>query len=309
MPGTPIHRSLTQGDWTRLAFLSVLWGGSFLFYRVLAAELPPLTVVFGRVLLGLLGLVAILRLRGQKVALPRAQWRQFLILGLLNNAIPFTLFAWAETRIGGGTASILNAMTPLFVALVTGLVWRTETLTAAKLAGILCGVAGVAVLVGPQALLGQDVWGQAACLLAALSYGFGAPYGKRIIGVAPPGMALGQMLASTLLVAPLCLAIDRPWTLAPPSPAAWGALLGIALLSTSLAYLMFFDLLARTGAGNLVLVTFLVPVSALLLGAAVLGEAITAPALAGMALIAAGLAAIDGRLPATIRRGWLPAGR
>lgn len=293
---------MSGGDWARLAGLSVLWGASFLFYRVLAGQVPPFSVVAGRVGFAVLGLLLILRLRGQRLAVPRAQWGRFAVLGLLNNAIPFSLFAWAETRIDGGTASIVNATTPLFVALVTGLVWRTEPLTPARLLGIGCGVAGVAVLVGPDALLGQDIWGQAACLLASVSYGFGAPYAKRIAGVAPTSMALGQLTASSLTMLPLALLIDQPWTQPLPGPAAWGALLGIALLSTSVAYIVFFDLLARNGATNLTLVTFLVPISALLLGAVVLDEAVTWNALAGMALIAAGLAAIDGRLLTQLAR-------
>jgi drug/metabolite transporter (DMT)-like permease len=298
-----MRQTMNGGDWLRLGGLSVLWGGSFLFYRMLATELPPLTTVFGRVSLACVALLGLFRLRGIRIDIPRRTWRHFMILGTLNNVVPFTMFAWGETRVEGGTASILNAMTPLFAALVTGLLWRTEALTAAKLAGVGFGIAGVAVLVGPQALLGQDVWGQAACLLAAISYGFGVPYGRRIAGVAPHNMALGQLIASSLMLLLLALLIDRPWTVPNPSPAGWAALLGIAVLSTSVAYLIFFDLLARAGATNLALVTFLVPISALALGAMMLGETLTWNALAGMALIAAGLAAIDGRaLPLVSRR-------
>lgn len=291
-----MRQGMDAGDWARLAGLSVLWGGSFLFYRVLAGDMPPLTVVLGRVALGAVGLLAIMAARGQRFEIPRAQWGRIAVLAVFNNALPFALFAWAEGRVAGGTAAILNAMTPLFAALSTGLLWRSEPLTVARLAGVACGIAGVAVLVGPLALIGQDIAGQAACLLAALCYGTVIPYGRRITGVAPHAIALGQMLIATALMLPLTLAFDRPWSLPAPSLAGWGALLGIAWLSTSVAYLIFFDLLARAGATNLTLVTFLVPVSALLLGAAVLGEPVGWPALGGMALIACGLAAIDGRL-------------
>lgn len=284
------------GDWAVLGVLSVLWGGSFLFYRVLAFTLPPFTVVACRVAIGALALLAIAAIRGANWVPPRETWGRFLVLGLLNNALPFTAFAWAETRISGGTASILNATTPIFTVLVAGLVLRTEALTAARLLGIACGFCGVAVLVGPGALLGQDVLGQLACLGAAVSYAFGVPFARTIRGVAPAGMAMGQLLGSTALMLPLALLADRPWMLPAPSAAAWGSLLGLALLSTAAAYLLFFRLLARIGATNLVLVTFLVPISALLLGAGVLSEPISAGALAGMALIAAGLACIDGRL-------------
>jgi drug/metabolite transporter (DMT)-like permease len=297
-----MRQTMNGGDWARLLVLSVLWGGSFLFYRMLATELPPLTTVFGRVAIGGIGLLAILKARGVVIRVPRDQWGRFFLLATLNNVVPFTLFSWGEARVSSGTAAILNATTPLFAVLVSGLIWRTEALTGAKFAGIACGITGVAVLVGPQALLGQDVLGQAACLLAALSYGFGVPYGRRITGVTPPNMAVGQMAAATLMLLPLAALVDRPWSLPSPSLSGWAALLGIAVLSTSVAYLIFFDILARAGATNLALVTFLVPASALLLGAGVLGEAVTWQALAGMALIAVGLAAIDGRLLAAIRR-------
>lgn len=165
------------------------------------------------------------------------------------------------------------------------------------------------MLVGPQALLGQDLLGQAACLLAALSYGFGVPFGRRITGVSPANMALVQLVTASVLLLPLVLALEHPWTIALPSRAGWASLLGIAVLSTSFAYLLFFDLLARVGAGNLSLVTFLVPGSALLLGWAVLGETVTWAALAGLALIGAGFAAIDGRLLAAIGRRPAPVQR
>ncbi len=291
----PVQR-IETADWLLLAGLSVLWGGSFLFYRVLAFELPPSTTVFGRVALGGLALLAIGAARGENWLPPRATWTRFLLLGLINNAIPFSAYAWAETRVSGGTASILNAMTPIFTVLVTGLVLRTEKLTHARAAGILCGFCGVAVLVGPGALLGQDLLGQLACLGAALSYAFGVPFARTIRGASPAQMSVGQLAGASLIVLPVCVAADRPWTLAAPSPTGWACLLGLALLSTSLAYLMFFRLLHRVGATNLVLVTFLVPVSALLLGGVLLGEPVTLAALAGMALIAAGLACIDGRL-------------
>jgi drug/metabolite transporter (DMT)-like permease len=301
-----MRQTMNGGDWLRLGVLSLLWGGSFLFYRMLATELPPLTTVLGRVAIGGAVLLAILAPRRAPIHVPRAQWLRFLGLAALNNAIPFTLFSWGETRVTGGTAAILNAMTPMFAVVIGALVLRTEALTVPRVAGVLCGIAGVVVLVGPGALLGQDFWGQAACLLAALSYGFSAHYVRRIEGVSPPNMALGQLAASTLMLLPFVLVLDRPWTLPSPSSAGWIALLGIAIPCTAVAYLLFFDLVARAGGNNTVLVTLLVPVSAMLLGAVVLGEKITWNALGGMALIGAGLAAIDGRLLRAIRRAPAP---
>jgi drug/metabolite transporter (DMT)-like permease len=294
---------MKRADWLLLLLLSGLWGGSFLFYRILATELPPLTTVFSRVSIGAASILVVLAAQGQHFVVPRPQWRRVAVLATLNNVLPFSLFAWAETRISGGSASILNALTPIFVVLVTGLILRTEKLTAARLAGIGCGLAGVVVLVGPEALLGADLAGQGACLLAALSYGFALPYGRHITGLAPPVLAAAQLSASTLILLPLMLAIDQPWALASPSLAGWGAVLGLGLLSTGLAYMIFFRLLASAGPTNLSLVTLLVPVSAMLLGRLVLDEPITLRALAGMALIGTGLAAIDGRIiPVVFRR-------
>jgi drug/metabolite transporter (DMT)-like permease len=293
---------MSSRDWLALGALSVLWGGSFLFYKVLAGELPPLTTVLGRVALAGAALAVVLAVRGEDLRIPRALWPKFLVLAALTNAIPFTLFAWGETRVTSGTASILNAMTPMFTVLVTSLVLRTERLTTLRLAGVVCGFVGVAILVGPDVLRGQDLLGQLACLGAAFTYGFGVPYGRRITGIAPPRMALGQLTAATVIMLPFALIVDRPWTVPAPSIAGWASLMGIALLSTALAFLLFFRILARAGATNLSLVTLLVPVSALLLAAIVLGERVPASSLAGMAVIAAGLATIDGRVFQALRR-------
>jgi drug/metabolite transporter (DMT)-like permease len=179
---------------------------------------------------------------------------------------------------------------------------------------VLFGFLGVAVLIGPDALIGGaldglrggELPGQLACLLAALVYAFAGIYGRRFKGLAPLKLATGQVTASTLVLLPLAALVDRPWTLAMPSPRASAALLGSALLSTALAYRIYFRILATAGATNLLLVTFLLPVSALLLGVFVLGEAVEARSFAGMAMIGIGLAAIDGRLWGAVRaRGWV----
>ena len=285
-------------EWTMLLALSVLWGSSFLFFALLAVELPTLTVVLGRVGLAALALNLWLVMRGNGMtrAMP---WRDFAVMGLLNNVIPFLLFAYAVTRIPSGLAAILNATTPIFGVLAAHALTRDERLTATKLVGVGCGFGGVVILVGPGLLGGlgaADAVGQACCLLAAFSYAFAGLYGRRFRGLSPLHVATGQVTASTALVLPLALMVDRLWTLPMPSPTAWAALAGIALLCTAAAYVLYFAILARAGATNLLLVTFLLPASALLLGALVLGEAVTGRALVGMAMIGAGLAAIDGRL-------------
>lgn len=311
MQSTATTHRMSAGTWGLLVCLSILWGGTFLFYKVLASELPPLTVALGRVAIGAASLGVFLLAGGTSLAIPRVLWRRFAMLGMLNNVIPFALFAWAEHRVSSGTAAILNATTPVFVMLVAGLILRTERLGAARIGGIALAFAGVAVLVGPSALLGWDLLGsdlggpdligEGACLLAALSYGFAVPYGRTITG-APAGrglqsgqVAFGQMAASTALLIPLAALADRPWGLPGPSPAGWASLVGLGVLSTGVAYLLFFQILARAGATNLSLVTMLIPVPSLLLGALLLAEPITAQAVAGMALIAAGFAVIDGR--------------
>ena len=255
---TPISPAMSLRDWLLLAALSVLWGASFLFYKVLATELPPLTTVFGRVLIGALALTGLLAVRGIPLGVPRATWGRFAGSAALNNVIPFALFAWGETRVPSGTAAILNALTPAFTLIVTALVLRTERLSAARMFGIGLGFAGVVVLVGPAAF-GGALAGQLACLAAAVTYGFGIPMARSITGLEPLRVATGQLTFSTLLSLPLMLLVDRPWTLAAPSAEGWGALLGIALLSSALAYVIYFAVLARAGATNLSLVTLMVP--------------------------------------------------
>lgn len=301
---TPSVPRMGATEWVLLLTLSVLWGGSFFFYKILVAELPPLTIVLGRVGIAALALNAYLLLRRDPMPLSPRLWLAFGIMGFLNNVVPFTLIAWGEVRIDSGLASILNATTPIFTVIAAQFLTSDERLHWGKGAGIVFGFLGVAVLMGPDALQGLGGYqlpGQLACLLAALVYAFAGIYGRRFKGVAPLKLATGQVTASTLVLLPLAALVNRPWTLPMPSLHAWEALLGAALLSTALAYRLYFRILAAAGATNLLLVTFLLPVSALLLGTLVLGEAIEARSLAGMALIGAGLAAIDGRLWGMVR--------
>jgi drug/metabolite transporter (DMT)-like permease len=226
-------------------------------------------------------------------------WAAFFGMGLLNNAVPFCLIVWGQTHIASGVASILNATTPLFTVVVAHFLTRDEKMTGGRLAGVLLGLVGVAVLIGGAAIqsLGVAVIAQLACLGAALAYAFAGVFGRsfRALGVAPMATATGQVTASSIMLLPVMMIVDRPWTLATPSIDAMAALLGLALLSTALAYILYFRILASAGATNVLLVTFLVPVSAILAGVLLLGEVLQAKHLAGMALIGLGLAAIDGR--------------
>jgi len=299
----PASPTMSAADWLLLVTLSILWGGSFFFAKLAVLELPPLTVALGRVAIAAAILVVLARMTG--VALPdrMAAWRPYLLMGLLNNAVPFGLIFWGQTHIPSGLAAILNATTPLFTALVAHAATADERLNTARLVGVAAGLAGVTVMIGPDLLraLGADVLGQLACLLAAVSYAFAGVYGRRFRGEPPLRVAAGQLVASSVLLAPVVILLDRPWTLAPPSATAIAALVALAALSTALAYLIYFRILARAGATNVALVTFLIPVSAILLGTLLLGEQLEPRHLAGMAAIAVGLAAIDGRLLRLLR--------
>ncbi len=289
--------------WLLIVALSVVWGGSFFFVEVALRDLPPLTVVLGRVGLAAVVLLFVIRATGQRLPRGLGLWLAFLVMGALNNAIPFSLIVWGQVHIDSGVASILNATTPLFTVLLAHAVTADEKMTAGRMAGVLLGLAGVAVLIGPEALGGLGAAGlaQIAILGAAASYACASLYGRRFRHLAPVIPAAGMLCASTMLVLPLALMVERPWSLMPGANAA-AAVVGLAVLSTALAYYLYFRILTLAGSTNLMLVTFLVPVSAILLGTAFLGERLGWNALAGLALIFAGLAAVDGRAVAMLKR-------
>lgn len=307
-----LNRSMTAPEWAMLIALSVLWGGSFFFNEVALSELPVFTVVVGRVVLAAVVLLAACRLMGVPIPAGRQVMISFLGMGLLNNVIPFGLIAWGQTHIASGVASILNATTPLFTVGVAHLATSDEKMTAGRVFGVIAGFLGVVAMIGLDALqiLGVGVVAQVACLAGAVSYAIAGVFGRRFraLGVPPLATAAGQVTASSLILIPLVLIVDRPWTLAPPGAAAVGAIVGIAVLSTALAYYLYFRILSTAGATNLLLVTFLIPVSAILLGVLVLGETLAGRHFLGMAFIGLGLAAIDGR-PARVATKWLAARR
>lgn len=300
MPETISRRPMNLREWAMLLALAAVWGGSFFFNGIAVQELPVFTVVGFRVTLAALILLAILRLRGERMPRGRQVWAAFLGMGLLNNAVPFSMIVWGQQHIASGVASILNASTPLFTVIFAHVLTRDERMTTGRLAGVAIGFAGVAVMIGPAALrdLGVQVAAQLACLAGAVSYAFAGIYGRRFraMGISPISTATGQVMASGMILLPLVLLVDRPWTLAAPGPAAILALIGVAAISTALAYVLYFRILATAGATNLLLVTFLIPVSAILLGTLFLDETLLPRHLAGMALIGAGLVTLDGRL-------------
>jgi drug/metabolite transporter (DMT)-like permease len=297
---------MTPTEWAMLIALSILWGGSFFFNGVAVKELPPLTIVFARVALAAATLHVVMAATGRRLPGSRAVWLAFAGMGVLNNVIPFTLIVWGQSQIASGVASILNATMPLFTVLVAHGFTAEEKLTPTRIAGVVAGFAGVAVMIGAGRLTGDaPVAAYAACLGAAASYGLASVFGRRFraLDVAPMSVATGQLTMSSLMLAPLMLIVDRPWTLALPGADTMAAVIGLATVSTALAYILFFRILAGAGSTNISLVTFLIPPSAILLGILFLGEVLQPRHIAGMALIGLGLALVDGRLMRHLRFG------
>ena len=287
-------------DWSLLFILSLLWGGAFFFVGVAVREIPPLTLVLCRVGIAAVALYTYLKLSNGLPPNIRPLIVPALIMGFLNNLVPFSLICWAQTVITSGLASILNATTPIFSMLVAHAILADERMAINKLIGVVAGFAGVAVLIGGSALKGVDgaTLGILACLGAALSYGFASVYGRtfRKMGVTPGAGALGQLIASTLMITPIVLIVDQPWTLPVPGVYTILSTLLLAVVSTALAYLIYFRLLATAGAVNAALVTLLIPPSAIGLGYVFLGEVLEMRHLIGMGLILIGLIAVDGRV-------------
>ncbi|BBE74096.1 DMT family transporter [Oharaeibacter diazotrophicus] len=288
---------MSRTAWLLLILLSLLWGGSFLTARIAAPSIPPFTLVFVRVLLAAVALNLVLAATGRRLPLDARSLRDFAVMGLLNNVVPFALIFFGTRTIGAGLASILNAMTPIATVLVMHAATTDEKITAPKAVGVAFGFVGVAVLIGAGALagLGEHLAAELACLGATVSYAFSTLWARRFRGRPPLVTATGQLTMATVVVAPLALIFEDPLALPMPGPDVVAAVLFLALAATALAYVIFFRILTLAGS-NVMLVTFLVPVSAILLGVAVLGERLEPRHWAGMLLIMAGLAAIDGRL-------------
>ena len=285
-------------EWGLLVLLSVLWGGAFFFVGVAVVELPPLTVVLARVGIAAATLLGLTLFLGHSLPRRLSAWTPFLVMGLLNNAVPFSFLNAGQTMVSVGLASIINGMTPLFTALVMAS-FREERLTMHRAVGVLLGVGGVVLISRPDAdMADARLLGIGLCLAATLSYGFAELWGRRHLADVPPlTSATCQLLASTLVMTVVVASFDRPWTLPMPSTEVWMALCGLALFGTAIAYVVFFEILTRAGASNAVLVTLLIPVTALLLGNMFLAEPILVYELAGAATIGLGLLFIDGRLP------------
>jgi drug/metabolite transporter (DMT)-like permease len=303
-----IRAVMNRSDWLILLVLAVIWGGAFFFIGVAVRHVPPLTYVWLRVTIGAAGLWTYLLIRGERVTLPRSVWGSIVLLAVLNNALPFALFGWGQTHIASGLASILNATTPIWGVVVAHLLTRDEKMSPRKLAGVLLGFGGVATMIGPSLLssLGTSALAQLACVVAALSYALAAVWARRFkpLGISPLSITTGQLTASALLMLPVSMIVDRPWANALPPLSAWAAITALALICTALGYVLYFRLIEHAGATNALLVTLIVPPVAILLGGLFLNEQLAPQDLLGLALIALGLAAIDGRLITSLyRRG------
>jgi len=290
------HR-IDARDWSLLAVLSVLWGGSFFFIGIVIRQLPPLTVVLLRVALAAVILLPVLW--AYRISLPKgiAGWRPFFAIALLNNVLPFSLIVTGQSYISSGLASILNATTPLFTVLVMAAA-GDEKLYARRIAGVVIGLVGVAILRGQHlGFSSSQGFGILLCLAGAFSYGLSALYARRKLSNSPPlATATFQLLASTLMMSIIAGVFERPWQLPMPDVTTWLALAGLAGLSTALAYIVFFQVLRRSGSSNVMLVTLLIPVTAILLGHFVLGESISLAEITGALVIGSALLVIDGRV-------------
>lgn len=293
-------------EWAMLILLSVLWGGSFFFIDVAVRSVPPLTLVLGRVALAAAILLVFLGATGRGLPLRRELAGAFLLLAVLNNVLPFSLFAWGQQHIASGLASILNATTPLWAVLVAHFLTADEKAGPLKVSGVLVGFSGVALMIGGD-LIGEiggaGLLAQLACLAATLCYALAGVHARRFrrMGVTPVQVAAGQLTASILVMLPLVALFERPWRAPLPPGGALAAIVALAIFSTAFAYILYFRLIDRAGATNAILVTFLIPVTAILLGFLFLGEMLAPRHFAGMALIAFGLAAIDGRAFSRLR--------
>jgi drug/metabolite transporter (DMT)-like permease len=305
----PINHPMGPVEWGFLFALAFLWSWVFFLTKVALGDMPPFTVVALRLGIGAIILHGVVLFRGAHMPTSLRAWVAFAGMGALNNFLPFCLIAWGQTQIASGLAAILNATTPLFTVLLAHVLTRDERMTPNRLGGVLLGIIGVGVMIGSSALHGltANVFGQLAILGAAVCYACAGIFGRRLRHLPPLVAATGQVTTGALLVLPLALCVDRPWLQAMPGVAAWTAVASAALFCTALGYALYFRILVTAGATNLLLVTLLMPVGAMWLGAAILGEQIHAREFVGMALIGLGLVTIDGRMVAQLRPRLLPA--
>jgi drug/metabolite transporter (DMT)-like permease len=290
-------RSLGITEWMLLVGLSILWGGSYLFMKLAVLTVPLFTIVLGRVSIAALALLIVLTISGTGIPKGRRIWLAFFGMGIFNNVIPMSLIVFSQNSISVGLASILNSITPLFTILVAHMTTNDERLTFRKLVGISFGFMGVVMLMGPELVdnFGVAALGEWACLGAALSYACANTFGRRFVqlGTKPMQTAFGQVVASTVILGPLVIVVDQPWTISDPGFLPVLSILALGLFCTALAYVIYFQILARSGATAIALVTFMIPPSAILMGWLALGEQISSQDFLGLSLIGVGLFSVN----------------
>ena len=296
--------TMTPRSWMDMALLSFLWGMSFLFYDMALDGLSPLAIVFGRCGVAAVFLLVLLRVTGTQLPRSPRLWLALIVMGLLNNALPFFLIVSGQSQPGfhGGMSSIFNSTVPLFTVIIAQFFLADERITPPKIVGILLGMAGVTVMLARDAFSGDGglLIGGSFVLMAAFSYGVAGVWARRFGGVPPMQIAAGQQISATAwMVLPVFL-IDQPWTYSESVPlSSWGAIVGLGVFATGIAYVLFFRILRTAGATNVSLVTLLIPVWAILFNATLrqgtlaFWETITLAQWVGMALIALGLAVLN----------------
>ncbi|WP_426391465.1 DMT family transporter [Variovorax sp. R-27] len=280
-------------EWALLALLATCWGASYTFIKIGVATIPPVTLIAARTLIAGLLLLAVLRMRGVKLPTEPAMWWRFALQACLNSVLPFTLIAWAERSVDAGLATILNSTSPIFIFLLGLGLGGSERLTLRCLFGVGAGLAGICLIVGFEALngLGHSLLAQLGLVAAAVCYGCAAMFGRVFKGLDPMVPAAGSLLSGTAMLLPASLVIDRPWTLA-PSAASTMAVLALAVLSTALAFTIYFRLIKTLGPMSTAAQAYLrVPIG-VMIGVVFLGEAPAPTAWAGLACIMAGVIAM-----------------
>ncbi len=298
--------AMSRSQWLLLVLLAVLWGSAYALVSFVLRELPPLTLVVCRLGIAALLLAGLVHWMGYSWPRGASGWMPFAVMGILNNVIPFTTIAYGQLEVASGLASVIVATTPLWTVLLSRVFVPGERIGALRLAGLFVGIAGVGVLFGPEALAGQrtTLVGMALVLAGAISYGCAGTWGARLRGVPPILSSCCQLICSSAMMGLLAALIDKPWALAMPSAAAIGCLIFLAIVSTALAYVVFYNVLAVSGGTNVMLGTLLMPPLSILLGILVLGESFAPRYAVGAAIIGLALVLIDGRLPRALLAMW-----
>lgn len=298
MSAAKASNSMSASDWAQLLVLGLVWGATFFFARIAVIEIAPLALVLFRVAIAAIALHIYLAVRGISfsVALPYAP--ALFLLAVLNNVIPFSLIFAGQVHLGAGVAAVLNATTPFWTIVLANVLTADERISWNKIAGVVLGIVGTAVMIGPDAFgaLGGPIWPKLALIGASISYAFALMLARRLGTMPPAVLATAQLTCSTIVMTPLVLLVDGQAGMFDVSAHVWAAVVALALLSTAFAYILYFRLIASAGATNASLVTLVVPASAILLGALFLGERLEVAEMAGIALIGLGLLTIDGRI-------------